>query len=67
MAEGYDNPQICAVLHLDQEQVAADSESIYKEFGLGESTAEEPRMRVIRYFMEQIHRVPLSIAHDAGG
>jgi len=60
MAEGYDNADICRTLHLDQEKVAADSESIYEKFGINEGSAQDRRLMAIQAFVEQIHRVPLS-------
>ena len=65
MVEGYDDDHICQTLHMDQEQVATGSESIYRKFGIGEGTAQEHRLRAIQSFVEQIHSVPLSMAYDA--
>ena len=67
MAEGYDDPYICRALHMDQEQVEDDAESIYRKFGLGQGTAQERRMKAIQAFVEQIHKVPLSVAGDLVG
>ena len=65
MVEGYDDAHICRTLHMDQEQVVNHSESIYRKFAIDEGTAQERRIRAIRSFVEQIHRVPLSMAYDA--
>ena len=65
MAEGYDDPYICRTLHMDQEHVEDNSESIYKKFGINEGTAQERRLKAIQAFVEQIHKVPLSVAYDA--
>lgn len=67
MAEGYDDAYICRALHLDQEQVEDDSESIYRKFGLNQGTAQERRVKAIQAFVEQIHSVPLSAAGDPVG
>ncbi len=67
MAEGYDDAYICRELHMDQEQVEDDAESIYRKFGLGQGTAQERRMKAIQAFVEQIHRVPLTVAGDLVG
>ena len=65
MAEGYDDAHMCRTLHLDQEEVLSNSESIYRKFGLAEGTAQQRRMMAIQSFVEQIHLVPLSMACNA--
>ena len=65
MAEGYDDAYICRTLHMDQEHVEDNSESIYKKFGINQGTAQERRLKAIQAFVEQIHKVPLSAAYDA--
>ena len=64
MAEGYDDAYICRALHMDQEQVEDNSESIYRKFGFDEGTAQHRRIKAIQAFVEQIHLVPLSLAGD---
>ena len=65
MAEGYDDAHMCRTLHLDQEEVLSNSESIYQKFGLEEGTARQRRILAIQSFVEQIHLVPLSMACNA--
>ncbi len=67
MAEGYDDAYICRVLHMDQQQVEDHAESIYRKFGVNQGTDQERRMKAIQAFVEQIHRVPLSVAGDLVG
>ena len=64
MAEGYDDAYICRALHMDQEQVEDNSESIYRKFGIDPGTAQHRRIKAIQAFVEQIHLVPLSVAGD---
>ena len=67
MAEGYDDAYICRALHMDQQQVEDNAESIYGKFGLDQGTAQERRLKAIQAFVEQIHTVPLSVAGDLVG
>ena len=67
MAEGYDDAYICRALHMDQEQVEDHAGSIYRKFSLNQGTDQERRMKAIQAFVEQIHRVPLSVAGDLVG
>ena len=67
MAEGYEDPYICRALHMDQAQVEENAESIYKKFGLDRGTPQELRIKAIQAFVEQIHRVPLTVAGDLVG
>ena len=65
MAEGYNDAHICVSLHMGQEQVAAETETVYRKLGLNEGTDQERRLTAIQAYVEQIHRVPLSGAYDA--
>ena len=67
MAEGYDDAYICRALHMDQGQVEDHAESIYGKFGLDQGTVQERRILAIQAFVEQIHRVPLTVAGDLVG
>ncbi len=67
MAEGYDDAYICRALHMDQERVEDHAGSIYRKFSLNQGTDQERRMKAIQAFVEQIHRVPLSVAGDLVG
>lgn len=67
MAEGYDDAYICRALHMDQVQVEDNAESIYGKFGIEQGTAQERRIKAIQAFVEQIHRVPLTVAGDLVG
>ena len=67
MAEGYDDAYICRALHMDQEQVEDNAESIYGKFGLDQGTAQQRRIKAIQAFVEQIHRIPLTVAGDLVG
>ena len=67
MAEGYDDAYICRSLHMDQEQVEDNAESIYGKFQLGPGTAQERRQKAVQAFVEQIHTVPLSVSGDLVG
>ena len=64
MAEGYDDAYICRSLHMDQEQVEDNSESIYRKFGIDQGMAQHRRIKAIQAFVEQIHMVPLTVAGD---
>ena len=65
MAEGYSDDRICATLHFDRAHVERQSESIYEKFGLLGGTAFDWRMMAIQVFVNQIHKVPLSMEYDA--
>ena len=67
MAEGYDDAYICRTLHIDQSQVEDHSESIYGKFAIDPGTAQERRIKAIHAFVEQINRIPLSVAYDPVG
>ena len=67
MAEGYDDAYICRVLHMDQEQIDYKAESIYKTFGFEQGSAQDRRIKAIQAFVEQLQRVPLSVAGDPVG
>ncbi len=67
MAEGYADAYICRSLHMDQEQVKDNAESIYGKFQLDQGTAQERRLKAIQAFVEQIHTVPLSVSGDLVG
>ncbi len=67
MAEGYDDAYICRTLHLDQEQIEDNAESIYRKFGLDQGTVQERRITAIQAFVEQIHSIPLTSAGDLVG
>ena len=67
MAEGYSDDRVCATLHLDRANVERPSESIYEKFGLLGGTTLDRRMTAIQVFVNQIHKVPLSMEYDAVG
>ena len=67
MAEGYGDAYICRALHMDQEQVDGNAESIYGKFGIGTGTAQDRRLKAIQAFVAQIHKVPLTVAGDLVG
>ena len=48
MAEGYDDAYICRSLHMDQEQVEDNAESIFSKFGLDQGTAQHRRVKAIQ-------------------
>jgi len=67
MAEGYDDAYICQALQMNQDQVEDHAASIYSKFGIDQGTAQGRRIKAIQSFVEQIHRVPLTVAGDLVG
>ena len=65
MAEGHDDNRICGILHLDQNEVEGRSASLYRKLGIDDGTAPERRILAVKAFVDQIHKVPLSMAFDA--
>ncbi|MDA1129029.1 MAG: response regulator transcription factor [Chloroflexi bacterium] len=64
MAEGYDDAYICRALHMGQDQVEDNAESIYRKFGIDQSTTQTRRIKAIQAFVEQINKIPLTVAGD---
>ena len=62
MAEGYDDSFIGRALHLNEEQVEEQSNSIFSKLGLSEGAALDRRIKSIQAFVGGINAIPISSA-----